>query len=337
MNVLSNFRKRCSKFRPFIFKKKGKIRLAGLADDKLMYLAMMAFVLVSTTTFVMVSETRRSQVKGIQKILWERKEKEHPPIPILPRSYQSFPVVSAQATLIIDLDSGTALYEKNPDARLLPASTTKIVTALVAMDYYNDEDVLVVNGGSIVGRKMGLYKGEEISAGSLLKGLLIYSANDAAEVLAENYEGGREVFIDAMNEKARELSLNNSYFENPTGYDGNGHVSTARDLIRVAEVAMRNPKFAGIVGKESEEVTNVDGTIVHHLSTTNALLGEVEGVLGVKTGWTENARENLVTYIEKDGRRLMIAMLGSQDRFGETKELINWIFENYSWEEVGSP
>ena len=337
MNVLSNFRKRCSEFRLYIFKKKSKIKFSSLADDKLMYLAMLAFVLVSTTTFVMISETRRSQVKGIQKLLWERKEKEYPSIPILPRSYQSFPTISAQGALIIDLDSGTALYEKNPDAGLLPASTTKIVTALVAMDYYNDKDVLIVNGASIVGRKMGLYKGEEIDAGSLLKGLLIYSANDAAEVLANNYEGGRDAFIDAMNEKARELSLNNSYFENPTGYDGNGHVSTARDLVRVAEVAMRNQKFAGIVGRQSDEVTNVDGTIVHHLSTTNSLLGEVEGVLGVKTGWTENARENLVTYIEKDERRLMIAMLGSQDRFGETKELINWVFENYNWEEVKSP
>ena len=337
MNALSNFRKRYLKFKFFKFKKKDKTKTAGVTDNNLMYLAMLAFVLISTTAFMMAGETRRSQVKGIQKLIWKREEKEYPSIPILSRNYQSFPIISAQAALAIDLDSGTALYEKNPDAGLLPASTTKIVTALVAMDYYNDGDVLVVNGTSVDGRKMGLNKGERISAESLLKGLLIYSANDAAEVLAENYEGGREAFINAMNEKSKELSLNNSYFENPTGYDGIGHISTARDLVRVAEVAMRNLKFAEIVGKESEEVTSIDGTVVHRLSTTNSLLGEVEGVSGVKTGWTENARENLVTYMEKDGRGLMIAILGSQDRFGETRELIDWIFENYSWEEVKSP
>jgi D-alanyl-D-alanine carboxypeptidase (penicillin-binding protein 5/6) len=163
---------------------------------------------------------------------------------------------------------------------------------------------------------------------------LIYSANDAAEVLAANYDGGREAFVQAMNEKANELNLINTHFENPTGFDGGRHFSTARDLIRVAIVAMQNPRFSNIVKQKEKVVASIDGAIKHKLISTNQLLSEVDGVKGVKTGWTENARENLVTYIERDGKRIMIALLGSQDRFGETKELISWIYNNYEWQEV---
>ena len=258
------------------------------------------------------------------------------PIPELSDS-SNFPILSAQAALAVDIDSGISLYEKNPNTPLLPASTTKIITALVAMDNYSLETNLTVGKFWVEGQKMGLREGEKIRVDDLLQGLLIFSANDAAEVLALNYPGGRSAFIDAMNEKARTLSLENSNFKNPTGLDGNGHSSTARDLVRVSEVAMRNKKFAQIVATKEKSVTSVDGKIAHKLINLNELVGKVEGVLGVKTGWTEVARENLVTYIERDGHRVMIALLGSQDRFGETEELISWIFENYKWQEVSLP
>ncbi len=245
----------------------------------------------------------------------------------------AFPVVSAQAVLAVDLNSGATLYEKDPDKELLPASTTKIITALVAMDYYYDDQILEVKGIKTEGQKMGLVEGEKIRVADLLDGLLVYSANDAAEVLAENYGYGREDFIAAMNRKAKELYLDNSVFTNPTGLDTNGDeiTSTARDLIKVSETAMKNPEFAGIVGTKEITVTSIDGKISHKLANLNELLGKVPGVLGIKTGWTESARENLVTYVERDGRKVILAVLGSQDRFGETKELIDWIFANYYW------
>ncbi|MFC1710215.1 D-alanyl-D-alanine carboxypeptidase family protein, partial [Patescibacteria group bacterium] len=213
MVTFKNIQKRFSSLKPVKKgkKKKSGINYTSLAGDNMLFLAMLSFVFISTTAFVMTGKTKKSEVKGIKTIIWERESKVYPSIPTLQRNYQSFPVVSAQAALVIDLSSGTALYEKNPDMGLLPASTTKIVTALVAMDYYKDSDVLVVDGTKVDGRKMGLYSGEEITAGSLLKGLLIYSANDAAEVLAENYEGGRGAFISAMNMKAKDLTLNNTY------------------------------------------------------------------------------------------------------------------------------
>ena len=293
---------------------------------------MLSFVFIATTA---LSLSKIEKIKPEEKLVSDKIEtKNFIPNPILKENTNTFPIVSAQAALAIDLSSMTPLYEKNPDLTLLPASTTKIVTALVAMDYFQDNNILKVDGFKTDGQKVGLVEGEEITAGNLLDALLIFSANDAAETLAQNYPGGVEGFIAAMNEKVKEYNLTNTYFDNPVGFDGNNHYSTARDLIRIAMIAMRNPHFAQRVNQKEKIITSVDGKIIHKIVSTNKLLGTVEGVSGVKTGWTENARENLVTYIERGDKKVMIALLGSQDRFGETKEIINWIFSNYEWKEV---
>ena len=265
-------------------------------------------------------------------------KKEYPSVPVISKD-ATFPIFSAQGVLAVDLTSGVTLFEKDADKALLPASTTKIVTALVALNNFNKDDVIEIGNISIEGQKMGLKKGEKIKVSDLLYGLLVYSANDAAEALAQNYDGGRDAFVIAMNNIAKSLHLENTNFTNPSGLDGNGNhiVSTARDLIRVSTYAMKNSEFAKIVATKEITVKSADGKIAHKLTNVNELLGKVPGVLGVKTGWTENARENLVTYIERDNYKIMIAVLGSQDRFGETKELINWIFANYSWQEVKVP
>lgn len=299
--------------------------------DKFLYLLLLAFVLVATSV-ISLSQPN----SALRPFLVQSSERKFAPLPILSDT-SFFPVLSAQAALVIDLDSNVSLYEKNPDSALLPASTTKIVTALVAMDYYAPETILKVGRVTVDGQKMWLKAGEELSVQDLLYGLLVFSANDAAEVLAENYPGGRDVFISAMNAKAKSLSLTNTLFRNPTGLDGNDQVTTARDLTRVSRIAMKNPFFAEIVGTKEKTVTSIDGLVKHKLTNINELLGVVPGVMGVKTGWTESARENLVTYIDRDGHKIMIAILGSQDRFGETKELIDWVFKNYTWKEVKLP
>ncbi len=295
---------------------------------KLLYLLLLSFVFVSSSALYLTKNTTpiRSDV-----VTYER---AFTPIPVLAYD-SSFPIVSAQAALAVDLNSGVSLYEKNPDKSLLPASTTKIVTALVALDYYPLDKILTVGKVTVEGQKMGLVTGEKIRVLDLLYGLLVYSANDAAEVLAENHPGGYEAFVSAMNVKAINLSLKNTKFSNPAGLDdGDGHTTTARDLVRVSSVAMQVPEFAKIVGTKSIVVKSTDGKIVHRLTNINELLGKVVGVEGVKTGWTEGARENLVTYINRDNHKVMIAILGSQDRFGETKELVEWIFRNYTWQPV---
>ena len=300
------------------------------SKNHFLYLTILVFVFISTSALAISGQMPVS--KPLDN-LTTRDDKIYPPLPVL-TEHSPFPVISAEGALAVDLSSGVSLYEKNPDARLLPASTTKIVTALVALDAYPLDAVIKVGKIRVDGQKMGLTTGEEMRAEDLLYGLLVYSANDAAEALAAGYPGGREAFVAAMNQKAADLSLTSTSFYNPSGLDGNGHVTTARDLIRVSEVAMRSPEFAKIVGTKNIIVSDISGKTLHHLANINELLGKVPGVLGVKTGWTENARENLVTYLEREDRKIMIAVLGSQDRFGETKELIDWIFANYKWEEV---
>jgi D-alanyl-D-alanine carboxypeptidase (penicillin-binding protein 5/6) len=298
--------------------------------NNFLFLSLLSFVFIASSALAMSGQLPRI-IEAIPTIAKE--ERTFPGIPVLD-SNSSFPVLSAQGAMAVDLDSGISLYEKNTDSPLLPASTTKIVTALVALDFYPLDQILKVGKLKVDGQKMGLFAGEEMRVEDLLYGLLVYSANDAAEVLAESYPGGRDTFVAAMNIKAKELSMNNSFFQNPVGFDGNLQVTTAKDLVRVSEVAMRNPVFARIVGTKQIVVKDVSEKNSYYLKNINQLLGVVPGVMGVKTGSTENARENLVTYIERDGHKIMIVVLGSQDRFGETKELIEWIFTGYTWQEV---
>lgn len=305
--------------------------LQSKKNNNLFYLSLLAFVFISTTAL----SISREILPVTESITFLRKsDKVFPPVPVLGEN-KSFPILSAQGALAADINSGVSLYEKNPDQALLPASTTKIITALVSLDYYNLDQILTVGPKiKVDGQKMGLYPGEQLRVEDLLYGLLVYSANDAAMVLAQNYNGGYVAFIDAMNAKAVELSMENTRFDNPVGLDGAHQRSTAKDLVRASEVAVRNPEFAKIVGTKQITVKDATGKTTYNLRNINELLGSVPGVLGVKTGWTENARENLVTFVERDGHKVMIAVLGSQDRFGETKELIDWIFANYRWEEV---
>lgn len=299
--------------------------------DRFLYLVILSFVFISTSA-LSISGQIPAPVQLINQLI-KKPSKEFPHIPVL-NFNSSFPTFSAQGVMAVDLTSGVPLYQKNPDNALLPASTTKIVTALVALDTFPLDHVITVGKVKVEGQKMGLVMGEQMKVEDLLYGLLVYSANDAAMVLAENYPGGYDNFIIAMNEKAKALSMKNSSFQNPVGLDGLTQISTARDLVRVSEVAMRSPEFAKIVGTKNITVKDVSGSKKHNLKNINELLGVIPGVMGVKTGWTENARENLVTYIERDGHKIMIAVLGSQDRFGETKELIDWVFSSYKWEEV---
>lgn len=302
--------------------------------DHFLYFVILAFVFIASTALA-VSGKAEEVIASLQ--ITPAPQKSFPPLPVLSGN-ATYPVFSAQGVLAVDLGSGISLYEKNSDNPLLPASTTKIITAMVALDIYKLDQVLTVGKGVAVdGQKMGLTQGEQMKFEDLLYGLLVFSANDAAETLAQNYPGGYGAFISAMNQKAKDLGMNNSKFVNPVGLDQDGQITTSKDLVRAAEVAMRNSEFAKIVGTKSVVVSDTTGKSTYNLKNLNELLGSVPGVLGVKTGWTENARENLVTYIERNNHKVMIAILGSQDRFGETKELIDWIFANYQWDEVKAP
>ncbi len=296
---------------------------------KLVYLSASVFFIVSLIGFNLVLENDNGQnyYKQQEVLGYSSSAKV---IPVL-KTAASAPIVSAQGAMVVDLETGISLYSKDADKKLLPASTTKIVTSLVALENYPLDKILEVKQPSVEGQKMRLVLGEHMKVENLLNGLLIFSANDAAETLADNFPGGRQEFVLQMNALAKRLNLADTWFENPTGLDGNSQVTSARDMIRLASFAMKNQVFRKIVSTKGLTVHNAEGTIAHKLTNLNELLGEVDGVIGVKTGWTEEARENLVTYVERGDRRIAVVVLGSQDRFGETKELIDWTFANYEW------
>ncbi len=318
-------------------------KIAKISPLNLLYLSIFSFVFIASFALsinkaVNIREPRVEIVREISKI------EKFPSLPIL-KSSQNAPDLTAESILALDVNSGVVLYQKNPNELLFPASTTKMLTALTALDYYDLDSLVTIRNIRVDGQKMKLQEGEEISIRDLIQGLLIYSANDAAEALAQNYcipqsdpaiepECGRDLFINAMNKKAKSINMDNTHFVNPTGLDNEGHLTTARDLSRLAIEGMKNPFFREIVGTKETTVLSLNGNIKHKLTNLNQLLGEVNGVLGIKTGWTENAKENLVTFIDRDNNDIVIVLLKSDDRFGETKKLINWIYENFEWRKV---
>ena len=236
------------------------------------------------------------------------------------------PSVSAKHILILDMATRYPLYSKSADARIYPASTTKMMTALVAEDYFQLDRIITVSQSYPEGQDIGLLPGEKLTVEQLLYALLVQSANDAAEILAENYPGGRQGFVSAMNSRAQSLHLKNTRFLNPTGLDEEGHYSTALDLARIAIELLRDPRLAKIVSTENAVVSTPESP--HVLTNVNELLGKVEGVLGVKTGFTDLAGESLITLVDRQDRQVLVSILGSEDRFGDTRRLIDWIYSD---------
>ncbi|MCJ7827579.1 hypothetical protein MUP65_00325 [Patescibacteria group bacterium] len=240
------------------------------------------------------------------------------------------PVLTASAAAVFDRDSRVFMWQKSPDSLRLTASTTKVMTALVAVDYFDLQDVIMVRTVSDEGQDMKLVDGELITVEALLYGLLVSSANDSAQILAQNYPGGEAGFVAAMNEKASQLGMTRSSFGNPSGLDGEGRgqaevsYSTARELTWMANESLKNTFLAKVMATKQMVLQSPQGRYSHSLYNLNQLLWTTSGIIGVKTGWTEGAGECLISAVERDGRQLIVVVLGSQDRFGESKQLIDW-------------
>ncbi len=243
------------------------------------------------------------------------------PIPYI--RYPYYPQISAEGVLILDLPSFTPIYEKNSGQRFIPASTTKILTAMVASDIYKPDDILTVKRTISEGQLMGLVVGEKITAENLLYGTLVHSGNDAAYTLADNF--GFKQFVDLMNKKAKSLTMNNSHFVDPAGLNEFNQYVTPHDLSLAARALLNNPMLKKMVATKEITISDVDFKYFHTLSNVNKLLGEVQGIGGLKTGYTENAKENLVSFYKKNGHQLLIIILKSDDRFTDTREVINWV------------
>lgn len=241
------------------------------------------------------------------------------------------PLLTARAALAVDVDSAVYLYAKNETMQLWPASTTKVMTAVVAMDVYDLDESVSVRTPLKEGSVMGLVDGEQITVENLLYGLLIQSANDAAYALAQHYPGGVEAFVDQMNKKAQDIGLENTHYSDPAGFDNEKQFTTVSDLARLSVYALQYRTLEKMVGIPSITVGDTSFQHFHPLRNVNQLLGSVPGVAGVKTGWTENAKENLINLTVRNGKRVLTVVLGSDDRFGETLTLTNWAYDSHEW------
>lgn len=241
------------------------------------------------------------------------------------------PEISAEGVVIVDIDSGMFLYEKNPELRLLPASTTKIMTALVALADYQLDEIVTIDTVITTPYVMDLEKDESITVENLLYGILVHSANDAAFALAEHHEGGVAGFVKRMNELTQAYFLADTHFVNPIGFDDTEHFTTAKDLARLSLVASKNPVLTKIASTQQITVSDTNYQKFHALQNVNELIGKLPGVSGFKTGWTAAAGGCLVTTVERNNHAILITLLHSADRFGETEQLIEWAFGTHEW------
>jgi D-alanyl-D-alanine carboxypeptidase (penicillin-binding protein 5/6) len=244
------------------------------------------------------------------------------------------PVIEAKSAIIVDFDSGTIIYERNQKEKLQIASITKLMTAIVALEEGNLDDVVTISQKSALteGSKIWLLQGEQVTLRNLLQAILIHSGNDAAVAIAEHIADDVPSFIDKMNEKAKRLALYSTHFENPIGFDAKSNYSTVSDLALLARYAFRNPFIREAVRNQSRTIASTDGGITHDLESTNKLLDSFLNVLGLKTGHTDRAGLCFVSVIKNGrGNKIITVVLDSPQRFNETKMLASWAFRSYIW------
>ena len=243
------------------------------------------------------------------------------------------PVLGARAAVLIDSDSGAVLFDQDAHTPLPPASTTKIVTALLAVERGDLDDVVEVqlDGRAYWGSVMGLQNGDRFTLRDLLYGMMLPSGNDAAYTIAAYLAGSEPAFADMMNARMRALGLTENDFKNASGLGREGtNVISAHDLAQVARFAMRNPEFARVVGTRSYVAR---GSRTISFGNGNELLSRYAGADGVKIGWGGRFGGNtIVGTAVRNGHRLFVALLDTPDRAGESARLLDWGFTAFRWE-----
>ncbi|MFB3886781.1 MAG: D-alanyl-D-alanine carboxypeptidase family protein [Thermodesulfobacteriota bacterium] len=224
-------------------------------------------------------------------------------------------VITSQAAVVIDASTGEILYGKNFDYLLPPASTTKLMTAIIVMEKANLSDVVTISQKASQVRpfKAGFKKGDRVTIEGLLYAALLKSGNDAAFALAEAVAGSEEDFVSLMNQKALSLGAENTRFINATGLPGSGQSITALDLSRIMKHALRYPKLREILATPSAKVMTERGKVIF-LRNTDELLWTNEEVIGGKTGYTHSAKHCFVLAAERDRKTVIVSLLGSPSR-----------------------
>lgn len=239
--------------------------------------------------------------------------------------------LSARSAVLIDGASGRLLYEKNGFEKLSMASTTKIMTAILAIENCGMDDVVTISStaSGVEGSSLWLEVGEKLSVEQLLYGLMLNSGNDAAVALAEQVSGTVDDFVKLMNNKARELGMFNTSFETPNGLDSDDHYTTAYDMAIMTRYAMTLPDFRKIVGTKNAAIPWADNPWDRSLKNHNKLLWQYEGCTGVKTGYTKKSGRCLVSAAMRDGRELIAVTLNAPDDWNDHTKLLDYGFNDF--------
>ncbi len=239
--------------------------------------------------------------------------------------------VSANAAVVMEATTGRVLYEKNAHEKMPMASTTKVMTALVALEYGNLNDIVTVskNASGVEGSSIWLSVGEKMSLSDMLYGLMLASGNDAAVAIAEHVGGSVDAFVEMMNKKAQEIGAYDTHFMNPNGLPVEGHYTTAFDLALISAYAMRNPAFCEIVKTQYKTLPWEGHEWDRVVKNKNKILWNYEGGNGIKTGFTKEAGRCLTAAAQRENMQLVSVVLSAPNMFEDCMALMDYGFENY--------
>lgn len=251
-------------------------------------------------------------------------------IEVTASNLSELPKTNSRRYIVYDRISKSMIIGKNEDIKSAMASTTKIMTTIVILEKADLNETVTVSAkaGGTGGSRLGLKRGDKASVRDLLYGLMLRSGNDAAVALAEHVGGSVKEFAELMNEKASELGLTNTHFVTPHGLDDANHYTTALELAKLTDYAMNNETFSKIVGTKS--ITIYINNQPRQINNTNELLGVLNGVVGVKTGFTNNAGRCLVTETKRNNMDIITIVLGADTKKDRTKDSVNLIEYTYS-------
>jgi D-alanyl-D-alanine carboxypeptidase (penicillin-binding protein 5/6) len=240
--------------------------------------------------------------------------------------------VTAKSAILIEASTSRVLYEQNAFERMPMASTTKIMTAILAIENGNLNDVVKVgtNASGVEGSSIWLSAGEEIQLSDMLFGLMLASGNDAAVAIAEHVAGGVDKFVEMMNAKAKEIGAYNTHFNNPNGLPIDDHYTTAYDLAIISAYAMRNEFFRELVNTQYKTIPWEGHEWDRVVKNKNKILWQYKGGNGIKTGFTKDAGRCLSAAAKRDGLQLISVVLGAPDMFNDCMKLMDYGFENYT-------
>jgi D-alanyl-D-alanine carboxypeptidase (penicillin-binding protein 5/6) len=244
---------------------------------------------------------------------------------------KTLPLLSTPYYLIIDPADNQIIAGSRISEKIYPASVTKLATALTALNLYPLDEVITAKAYSI-GKTMNLVEGEKVTVNTLVSGLLIFSANDAAFNLADHLNGGTSAFVGQMNALVKKYGLLNTHFMNFDGLHDPDHYSTLYDLSQIGRLSLKLPSIVAAAKTKEASLADLSGQISHHLVSTNELLGKVPEIEGLKTGWTPEASGSFIGLVNINGHYLLTLVAQSVDRFADTAKLVTWAKSNLSWE-----